>query len=111
MDTAPSDDFRSYREAVESLVRLARGDTHGARAAAQVLLGVYNGVEWHMNLTDLCLLDSKHLDAALTVLRCRVQLSQEPHNVIDNRDAVFAKLWDQWEALSVPQRYKAWYDR
>jgi hypothetical protein len=44
--------------------------TSGARAAAGVLLGLYNGDRFPMNLLDLRLLDDEHTQAALEVIRC-----------------------------------------
>lgn len=98
-----------YRAAVSLLVTIAQHDTSGGRAAAQVLLGVYNGFEFHMDLTDLCVLDPEHLDAAITVLRCRALLSTEPHTLIDDGDAVFQALWEQWAWLRVRHRYSSHY--
>ena len=42
--------------------------TGGARAAAGVLLGLYNGRRFSMNLTDLRILDRNYLDAAMAVI-------------------------------------------
>lgn len=44
--------------------------TSGARAAAGVLLGLYNGDRFPMNLTDLRLLDPTLLKSAVTVIAC-----------------------------------------
>lgn len=42
--------------------------TSGARAAAGVLLGLYNGERFPLDLTDLRLLDAGNLQAALAVI-------------------------------------------
>lgn len=53
--------------------------TSGARAAAGVLLGLYNGPRFHFDLTDLRLLDEENLSAAIAVinadaLRCQYEV-------------------------------------
>lgn len=55
--------------------------TSGARAAAGVLLGLYNGSRFPFDLTDLRVLDANHLDAALQVIthdatRCQMEVHQ-----------------------------------
>ncbi|SCX52909.1 hypothetical protein [Variovorax sp. EL159] len=44
--------------------------TSGARAAAGVLLGLYNGSRFPFDLTDLRVLDDSNLEAAMEVMRC-----------------------------------------
>jgi hypothetical protein len=44
--------------------------TSGGRAAAGVLLGLYNGTRFPFDLTDLRMLDDEHLRAAMEVIRC-----------------------------------------
>lgn len=58
---------------IKSLIRLwnhtqQHVGTSGARVCAAVLLGLYNGVRFPMDLTDLRLLDGKLLAAALDVI-------------------------------------------
>ena len=95
-----------YAEAVKHLVKLARGDTSGSRVAAQVLLSLYNGSNWHMDLTDLCNLDYQYLLSALIAIRGRVTVHEEPHNVIENGSAIFNDLEEQWQHLHTNNRYK-----
>ncbi len=95
-----------YSGAVNSLVKLAQNDTSGSRVAAQVLLSLYNGHNWHVDLTDLCLLDLRNLLSALIVIRGRVMLSKEPHDVIDNGTDLFRQLEEQWQHLHVRNRYR-----
>ena len=95
-----------YSEAIRHLLRLAKGDSSGSKAAAQVLLSLYNGHEWHMNLTDLCSLDTEHFQSALIAIRGRVILLKEPQDVISEGDKQFKRLWDDWySVLHVTQRY------
>ncbi|WP_338853992.1 hypothetical protein WE348_20410 (plasmid) [Alteromonas macleodii] len=97
---------RDYSEAVSSLLNVALGDTSGSRAAAQVLLSTYNGNNYHMDLTDLCVLDLKYVEQSLIVLRGRVMLCSEPHQMIEDGKAKFALLEKQWEHLYVKNRHR-----
>ena len=97
---------KDYGDAVESLLDLAMGDTSGSRAAAQLLLSTYNGYNYHMDLTDLCVLDLRYLDKALIVLRGRVLLGQEPHDAINDGENRFRVLEESWENLHTRRRYK-----
>lgn len=98
---------KDYSEAVEELLNLALRDTSGSRVAAQVLLSCYNGHNYHMDLTDLCCLDYSYLERALIVIRGRVVLSKEPHDMIKNGSARFDALEAEWPHLHVNRRYKS----
>lgn len=80
---------------------MAQGDTSGSRAAAQVLLSTYNGNNFHMNLTDLCVLDLKYVEQALIVLRGRVMLCIEPQQMIEDGKS---KNFRAWKAVGTPLR-------
>lgn len=97
--------IEAYAEAVHRLMPIAMADTSGSRAAAQVLLSAYNGYEFHLDVTDLALLDPRHLACALTVIKGRATLNREPHRVIPGGDEQFLRLWEQWEHLHVDRRY------
>jgi hypothetical protein len=54
--------------------------TSGARAAAGVLLGLYNGTRFPMDLVDLRVMDADHLAAAIAVIECdAMRCEQEVH--------------------------------
>lgn len=95
-----------YRDAVESLLPVALGDTSGSRAAAQLLLSTYNGHNYHMDLTDLCVLDLAYVEKALIVIRGRTLLSMEPHSVIENGSDRFLQLENSWPGLHTARRYQ-----
>jgi len=95
-----------YRDAVLRLVTVAQTDTSNARAAAQVLLSLYNGYEYHVDLTDLGVLDYINLQAALIAIRGRIFVSKEPHEVIENGARIFAVLVDEWSNLHISNRYR-----
>lgn len=94
-----------YREAVESLLPIALADTSGSRAAAQVLLSTYNGHNYHMDITDLCVLDLAYVEKALIVMRGRTLLSIEPHSLIENGSERFLQLENAWPGLHTARRY------
>lgn len=93
-----------YTDAIRKLVPLAQGDTGGSRVAAQVLLSAYNGADFQLDIVDLCNLDRVYYQAALAVIRGRVELRGEPQNFVENGDEVFRDLWHRWERLHVSNR-------
>lgn len=95
-----------YANAVSLLIKLARKDCSGSRACAQVLLSAYNGGEFQLDITDLCLLDETYYDQAMTVIRGRVELRIEPHELIVDGGLVFEELWNQWRGYHISQRGK-----
>ncbi|OGR15893.1 MAG: hypothetical protein A2X81_12270 [Desulfobacterales bacterium GWB2_56_26] len=99
-------DKETYSQAVSQLVKLAQGDTGGSRVAAQVLLSAYNGEAWQLNVVDLCALDKPNYQAALDVIRGRVELYIEPHTLIANGGRIFEELWHRWERYHVENRAK-----
>ena len=61
-----------------NLTQIHQG-TSGARAASGVLLALYNGSRFPFDLTDLRVLDSAHLEAAMAVMlndasRCQMEV-------------------------------------
>lgn len=111
LPTLPRVTLEHYAAAVALLVQLAlsHSDTSGGQAAAQVLLGTYNAHEFHLDITDLCLLDDDALTAAWTVLRGRVELREEPQEHIKNGREVFAALWKEFQHLNTGHRYAELY--
>lgn len=93
-----------YRAAILLLVDAAQGDTSSSRAAAQVILSLYNGYEYHVDLTDLGALDYKALQAALIAIRGRIFVAVEPQELIDNGREIFERLAQQWPDLHVNSR-------
>jgi hypothetical protein len=95
---------QEYTEAIVKLMSLAQSDTGGSRVAAQAILSAYNGEDYQLNIVDLCNLDHGHYQAALAVIRGRVELQKEPQNFVENGDAIFRDLWQQWRRLHVTNR-------
>lgn len=100
-----------YAAAITLLMQLAlyHSTTSGARAAAQVLLGTFNAYEFHLDITDLCLLDEDALAAAWIVMRGRVELREEPHECIENGSTLFELLWVKFIHLRNDQRHAELY--
>jgi hypothetical protein len=77
--------------------------TSGARAAAGVLLGLYNGTRFPFDLTDLRLLGGDELRAALDVIsgdatRCQMEVHAWLNHVTGRRDfgQRFEHLAHEW---------------
>lgn len=95
-----------YATAVQRLSVWAKSDVGASKVCAQVLLSAYNGYEFHLDITDLCLLDPDLYSSALVVIRGRVELRMEPHETLENGGKVFDNLWKQWACLHVSKRGK-----
>ena len=95
-----------YREAVKALSQLSlTQDGSGARAAAQVLLSAFNSLSFHVEIVDLCNLDTKNFKYAVDIIKGRVVTKEEPQKMIEGGDEIFRKLWEKWSHLSVDKRY------
>ncbi len=81
-----------YSAAILKLAALAQGDTGGSRVAAQVLLSAYNGNDFQLNIVDLCTLDRGYYQAALAVIRGRVELGTEPQDLLEDGEHLFREL-------------------
>lgn len=103
----PTVTLQQYTAAVALLLDLAlkHSDTSGARAAAQVLLGTYNADCFHLDITDLCLLEGQAEAAAWAVMIGRVQLREEPHKLLTGGFLLFEQLWEKHAHLNTDQRY------
>lgn len=95
---------QEYSSAILKLVPLAQGDTGGSRVAAQVVLSAYNGRDFQLDIVDLCNLDRGNYQAALAVIRGRVELGIEPQDFLENGDKVFRELWQRWKRYHVANR-------
>lgn len=90
---------QEYSAAILRLVDLSKSDSSAGEVAAQILLSTYNSYNWYAQLAWFCHLDAFNLDAALTVIKGRVLLFEEPHNMIPNGNAVFEDLKQRWPNL------------
>lgn len=99
--------MEDYRTAVIELYRLAKQDTSGSRAAAQVLLSAYNGYNWQLDVTDLVFLDRYYREQALILMECRSLFSEEPHRLIKDGSDRFMALQHRWRKLHINNRWKS----
>lgn len=82
-----------YQKAVEHLLQLEAIKCGGSHRAAAVLLSLYNGSLFKVDLADVCgALDSTYLKAVLIAIAGRHQLLMEPHAVINNGAQRFEQL-------------------
>lgn len=73
------------RRALAYFFYLAEGHSHGAaRVAARLLLNCYNGHRFSFDVTDLRLLDGKHLDMALQIMRMDAHCTREVHDRLND---------------------------
>ncbi|MBO9493828.1 hypothetical protein J7438_06980 [Thalassotalea sp. G20_0] len=96
------------RQVVQPLVDVALSDTGGAEAAAQVLLSCHDGGTYHLCVRDLCVLDDRLYQAAMLIIRLRVEHGIEPHELFvnDNPFPTLAKRWgDHLHIVSRGERY------
>lgn len=81
--TATEKTARTVGDPIEALVHffiLATTESHsGARVAARLLLGLYNGNRFEFDLTDLRLLDASNLRRALALLEFDARAQMEVH--------------------------------
>lgn len=80
--------------------------TSGARAAAGVLLGLYNGERFPFDLTDLRLLDAANLPAAMAVIQSDAARCQMEVHVWLNRLTGRDDFGDRFEHLAHEYRRK-----
>lgn len=86
-----------------NLTQIHQG-TSGARAASGVLLGLYNGSRFPFDLTDLRVLDTAHLEAAMAVMlsdasRCQMEVHSWLNRVTGRHDfgQRFEHLAHEWK--------------
>ncbi|WBA86498.1 DUF7673 family protein [Endozoicomonas sp. GU-1] len=95
-----------YARATEDLYHCAIQGTGTSRAAAQLLLSAYNGSNWQLDITDLCLLHGNLKKQALIFIECRLTLGEEPHRVLGSGDKKFFALARQWRRYHIRNRWK-----
>jgi hypothetical protein len=98
-----------YKSAVQALLLLSDMNVGSSYVGAEVLLNLYNGHFFHVDLTDLCLLDEKFYGAVLIAIRGRVEFRTEPHELLENGGRVFEQLWNDWNHIHVKNRYAKHY--
>lgn len=83
-------------EALHRLLPVARRDTGQSRIVARLLLGLYNGKAYPVDLTELRGLDAGLFDDVIAVLRLDNRPEQEVHTYLPNGDAIWDELRERW---------------
>ena len=89
-------DREAGEAALRRLLPIAQGDTGQSSRVAAILLGLYNGHRFPLDLTNLRSLDYPILDDVMAVLRMDANAYQEVHCYFDHGGLVFEKLADDW---------------
>lgn len=77
---APTDQSTDALKALTHFFNLAANHDHGgARVAAKLILGLYNGTRFPFDLTELRCLDQQHLNMALALIRFDAVPRMEVH--------------------------------
>lgn len=73
-----------HKDALKALAHFyniaAHNDHGGARVAAKLLLGLYNGTRFPFDLTELRCLDQQHLNMAMALIRFDATPAMEVHD-------------------------------
>lgn len=83
-------------EALRRLLPIAQGDTGQGERVARILLGLYNGYRFPLDLTNLRSLDYEILEDCLSVMRMDANTYQEVHCYFDNGSEVFEQMAKDW---------------
>lgn len=82
--------------ALRRLLPIAQRFTGQGERVARILLGLYNGARFPLNLLNLRSLDHEILNDVLAVLRMDANAYQEVHQYFDNGGDVFEQLAKDW---------------
>jgi hypothetical protein len=84
-------------EALQRLYEIALQDVDACRPVACFLLGLYSGVRFPFDLTDLRTLDSALFEDCMRVLRMDARVTaREVHTYFSDGSAKFEKLAEHW---------------
>jgi hypothetical protein len=89
-------DRESGEAALRRLLPIAQGCTGQSERVARILLGLYNGHRFPLDLTNLRGLDYPILEDVLAVLRMDANARQEVHCYFERGGRVFEKLAEDW---------------
>lgn len=90
------DDRVAGETALRRLLPIAQGNCGQSAKVARILLGLYNGHRFPLDLTNLRSLDYAIMEDVLAVLRMDANAYQEVHCYFDNGGRIFEKLADDW---------------
>ncbi|WP_348826807.1 hypothetical protein [Halomonas sp. RT37] len=75
------------------LVAVAQGDSGQSHHCRRILLAIYNGPEWPLELTRLRVIDRDLQDAALVVIEWATYTGRELHEYLDDGDRLMQRFW------------------
>lgn len=78
-----------------------------AGAAAEVLLSCYREDHYQLNVLALGKFDPAHLQAAFTVMACRINMHILPQNLIRDGEKTFDQLRSMYPKLDLNKRWRA----
>lgn len=94
-----------YKASVIALLELERMGCGGSRTAAEVLLSLYNGSAFQVDLASLaCNLDNNYFNHAILAICGRANTFTEPHSLIKGGKKIFDQLYSDWKHLHVSVR-------
>jgi hypothetical protein len=83
-------------DALVRLLPIAQGDCGQSRKVAAVLLGLYNGYRFPLDLTNLRGLDYEIMEDVMAVLRMDANAYKEVHRYFEHGGQIFERLADDW---------------
>lgn len=90
--------------ALRRLFETAHGHSGQCRYIARFLLGLYNGMRFPFDLTDLRAIDNDLFEDCMTVLRMDARVTrQEVHQYFDNGQQAFEQLVKDWNVEDMYQ--------
>ncbi|MDF9434680.1 hypothetical protein R5R73_01715 [Salinicola sp. LHM] len=84
---------QSGPSALERLAEVAQGHSGQSRHCRRILLAIYNGPEWPLELTRLRCLDRDLQRAALTVIEWSAYSGHELHESLGDGEALMRRFW------------------
>lgn len=90
------EDRRLGEEALRRLLPIARRDTGQSRRVAAILLSLYNGHRFPLDMTNLRSLDYEIMEDCLAVIRMDSHAYQEVHRYFENGGQIFEQLAEDW---------------
>ena len=79
--------------ALQRLIEVANGHTGQSHHCRRILLAVYNGGEWPLDLTRLRVIDRDLQRAAFTVIEWSAYTGRELHEYLDDGDKLMRRFW------------------
>lgn len=84
--------IREGLPALQRLAKIAQGDHGQARHCRRILLALFNGFEWPLDMRRLRALDADLQQAAVAVIELD-WCGKEVHTYIDGGDEMFQQFW------------------